>query len=223
MMQNNNNPDLPEEYADGFATFLDCRIDLSRRVLIPRPETEFWTEIAIGDLAKSGSARVLDIFSGSGCVGIAIAKKLPQIAVDFCDIDARAIEQIKINLKINNIDARRARIFESNIFENLPPKEYDAILANPPYIDPARIAEVQKSVLDYEPAVALFSDKRGLDIAEKFLKTAKNFLTPDGFIYLEFDPSQAGAVEKIIRAENYSSFEILKDQYGELRVAKIVK
>jgi release factor glutamine methyltransferase len=215
--------DLPDEFREGYTMFLGCRIDLSQRVLIPRPETEFLTEAAIGDLAKAGSARVLDIFSGSGCIGIAIAKKLPGIAVDFCDIDPRAIEQIKLNLKINNIAACRAKIFKSNIFENLPPAEYDAILANPPYIDPARIAEVQMSVLEYEPAVALFAAKRGLDIAEKFLKTAKKFLKPEGLIYLEFDPYQAGDIGKIVRAENYSSFEPLKDQYGELRFAKIIK
>lgn len=218
-------PDLPEEYEKGYAMFLGCRIDLSRRPLIPRPEPEFWTARAIADLEKiRGTIKVLDIFSGSGCIGVAAAKKISNADVDFSDIDSSAIEQIKINLEINGIEKKRANIFRSDIFNNIPPgNRYDAILANPPYIDPARIGEVQKSVLDYEPHNALFSANGGLEIIERFLKQAKIFLKPQGFIYLEFDKSQANSIKKMIRAAGYSSFEFFDDQFGELRFAKIIK
>jgi len=217
--------ELPQEYKDGSVDFLGCKIDLSKRVLIPRPETEFWVRQAIVDLQKiAGEIHVLDIFSGSGCVGIAAAKKNPRAMIDFIDIGKNEIGQIKINLEINVIDKKRVCVIKSNTFENVPHGTvYDAILANPPYIDPERINEVQGSVLDYEPRQALFGGTRGLEVIEKFLKTARNFLKPLGFIYLEFDPSQIGEVEKIIKKNNYSSFEFFKDQFEQWRFAKIIK
>jgi len=217
--------DIPEEYQRGFAIFLGCRIDLSARPLIPRPESEFWTSRAIGDLEKiKGNIRVLDIFSGSGCIGVAAAKSLPLALVDFCDIDPKAVEQIKINIGINAINAARVQIFLSDIFGGIPQDvRYDAILSNPPYIDPARCAEVQKSVLDYEPHIALFAGKGGLEIIEKFLNQAKNSLKDKGFIYMEYDPLQKKLVGDIIKSEKYSSSEFFKDQFGQWRFVKIFK
>lgn len=217
--------DLPEEYEKGYAMFLGCRIDLSKHPLIPRPEPEFWTARAIADLERiRGMITVLDIFSGSGCIGVAVAKKLLNANVDFSDIDSNAIEQIKINLKINGIEKKRTNIFRSDIFSSIPSeKRYDAILANPPYIDPARIGEVQKSVLDHEPHAALFSGNGGLEVIDKFLRQAKSFLNPKGFIYLEFDASQRRAINCLTKSVGYALINIHKDQFGRVRFAKIVK
>ncbi len=217
--------DIPEEYQTGFARFLGCKIDLSARPLIPRPETEFWVKRAIVDLARlpQKTIRVLDIFSGSGCIGVAVAGNFLQSLVDFADIDSSAIGQIEINCKINKIAESRTRIFKSDVFDDIPLCEYDAILANPPYIDPAKIGQVQNSVLDWEPLRALFAEKRGLALIEKFLRQAKKFLKPEGFIYLEFDSSQKRDIIKMLKAGNYSSFKFFKDQFGQWRFAKIIK
>lgn len=217
--------EIPDEYAAGKTSFLGCEIDLSLRPLIPRPETEFWARHAIADLAqkKNKNFRILDIFSGSGCVGIAVAKNLPQVKVDFSDIAAPAIEQIRINCKINNIGSERVRIFKSDLFDNLPAEKYDAILANPPYVDPARMQEVQPSVLDWEPHCALFAQKGGMALIEKFLSQANNYLTEKGFIYMEFDSSQKASIIKVIKKENYSAFQFFKDQFGEWRFVKMTK
>ena len=217
---------MPEEYANGFAMFLGIKIDLSRRVLIPRPETEYWVQRAIDDLRhlKTNDLRVLDIFSGSGCVGIAVAKNLPHARVDFSDVSLDAIEQIKINIAAHQIPESFTNVFESDIFNDIPRNNsYDAILANPPYIDPARIGEVQRSVLDYEPRGALFSADAGRETAKKFLEQAINFLRPGGFIYLEFDALQLGAIEDMAELCGYFSINFFKDQFGEWRFAKIVK
>ncbi len=217
--------EIPDEYTAGKTFFLGCEIDLSLRPLIPRPETEFWARHAIADLArkKNKNFRILDIFSGSGCVGIAVAKNLPQVKVDFSDIDSLAIEQIRINCKINNIDPNRARIFRSDLFENLPAEKYDAILANPPYVDPARMQEVQPSVLDWEPHCALFAQKGGMALIEKFLSQAKNYLTENGFIYMEFDTLQKSRIDVRIKQNKYLSAEFFKDQFGEWRFVRITK
>ena len=223
---NNADADLPEEYLQGFAIFLGNRIGLSRHVLIPRPETEFWTERAINDLKASGKndLRVLDIFSGSGCIGIAVAKSLPRAMVDFADMSDDAVRQIEGNIGFNDIDKKLVNIYNSDIFNSVPRGcLYDAILANPPYIDPARIDEIQPSVLGCEPSVALFGGKGGLEIIEAFLEQAASFLKPDGFIYLEFDVSQLEAIENMAEAGGYASISFFKDQFGEWRFAKINK
>jgi release factor glutamine methyltransferase len=217
----NQNP--PDEYEAGYVDFAGCRIGLGRRPLIPRPETEFWTRAAIIELARLGrEIRVLDIFSGSGCVGVAVAKHIARAHIDFADIDPAAVAQIKINLDGNGIEKKRAAVFESDIFSKIPVhNRYDAILANPPYIDPARISEVQGSVLDHEPHAALFGGRGGLEVIGKFLKEAKNFLKPGGFIYLEFDPSQCAAIEDMAQDFGYGKIDFYKDQYKIFRYAKI--
>jgi release factor glutamine methyltransferase len=217
--------DPPKAYQRGSVKFLGCAIGLSEKVLIPRPETGFWAKRAIKDLKKSKDVlKVLDIFSGSGCVGISVLKNAKNSAVDFSDTDPGAVRQIKKNLEENGIEKTRYRIYLSDIFSGLPEiKKYDAILANPPYVDPARISEVQASVLDYEPHIALFGGKRGMAIIKKFLKQARNRLNDQGFIYLEFDPSQKNEIESILKKEKYSSFVFFCDQFKKTRFAKIVK
>jgi release factor glutamine methyltransferase len=215
---------IPQEYKDGSVDFLDCKIDLSFRPLIPRPETEFWAKAAILDLARlrAKSIRVLDMFSGSGCMGIAVAKNLPKAFVDFGDIDPLAIKQIELNIKINNVKKTYVRIFKSDIFKNIPQCLYDAILANPPYIDYARIGEVQDSVIDWEPRAALFADNKGLAVIEEFLKKAKNFLKPEGFVYMEFDFLQKDCIKEIIERNGYLRHKFFKDQFNRWRFVKIV-
>ncbi len=216
---------LPEEYRRGFTVFCGCRIDLSKRVLIPRPETEFMARSAIRDLALNGpyKPRVLDIFSGSGCIGIAVAKNIETAAVNFSDIDPAAVEQIKINLVINAISPERVKIFESDIFSGIPSGlKYDVILANPPYVDPELAAQVQRSVLDHEPRRALFGGRQGLEVIEKFLGRVQDFLAPAGVLYMEFDPRQKEKIGLILDGCRYKRYAFFKDQFGFMRFVKII-
>ena len=217
--------------------FLNCKIEISRKVFIPRIETEFWVEKAIKEVRslklEVRGLKILDVFAGSGCIGIAILKACPELCrrVDFVEIDERAIEQIEINLKLNKISPKRYRVYKSDLFEKLKGKKpapysgvgYDVIFANPPYVAVERIAEVEESVLKEEPKIALFAGKDGLFYIEKFLKEAKNFLKKTGVIYLEFDPKQKEAIKNIIKREGYSSFQFRKDQFKKYRWAKINK
>src|SRR3990167_10188004 len=198
------NKDEPIEYVRGFTEFLGCKIDLSKKPLIPRPETEFWVEQAIKEIknrkpfgAPQGKIlHILDIFAGSGCIGIAVLKHIKNYRVDFADTDKNNLKQIKINLKLNTIDKKRCKIIQSNIFKDIKNK-YDYIFANPPYIPDyrknpsARLRAIlrniiQKSVLDFEPRKALFGGADGLFYIRKFLKTAKNY----GYKTCEFHKDQ---------------------------------
>jgi release factor glutamine methyltransferase len=197
----------------GFIEFLGCKIDLSEKTLIPRAETEFWIEQELKNI-KGG--RALDIFSGSGCIGIVLLKKKPNLLCDFSDKQKNAIEQIKINCKLNGIDKKRYRVIQSDVFKNIKSK-YDFIFANPPYIATTRKNKVQKSVLKYEPKQALFSGKNGLVLINKFLKDAQSHLNDGGKIFMEFDYIQKNQIEKILKKYNYKNWEFKKDQYNKWR------
>ncbi len=218
---------LPQEYISGFSQFLNCRIDLSKKAFIPRMETEYWTAKAIKEIQKKFKKpfHALDMFAGSGCIGIAIAKSFPRLCerIDFADSSKKALSQIRINLKINEIPEKKYRVISSNLFEDIKVTErYELILANPPYVAEERIKEVEKSALKYEPREALFSGKKGIKHITRFLEEARKFLNGNGLIFLEFDPLQKRYIENIIR-KKYSSFKFYKDQFGKYRWAKIIK
>lgn len=235
--------EVPIEYKKGYTKFLNCKIDLSKKVFIPRIETEFWVKKAIKDIKNdlqftNCDLRILDIFAGSGCIGISILKNIKNSFVDFVDNDEKAISQIKINLKLNQILKNRYRIYQSDLFEKIKKKKYNFIFANPPYVAEDRIKEVQPSVLKYEPKRAILAGKTGLFYIRKFLKEAKNHLKKRGIIFLEFDPFQKKEIEKILKKDYKPSitsshpsfcsgpapnfkFHFLKDQFGKIRYAKI--
>jgi len=228
---------IPWEYLDGFVDFLGCKIDLSEKTFIPRPETEFWIEKAIRQLKTQNTKiktknkklktnnrqlTILDAFAGSGCIGIAVLKNCSKFCrrVDFTDVSEKSLKQIKINLGKNRISKRKYRVFKSDIFKNVR-GSYDYIFANPPYVAKNRLKEVSKSVLKYEPRQALLAGINGLFYIEKLLITAKKFLKENGIIYLEFDPLQKGKIKRILKKYQYSKFNFYKDQFGKYRWAKI--
>ncbi|MDD2697004.1 MAG: HemK family protein methyltransferase [Candidatus Pacebacteria bacterium] len=202
--------------------FLNCRIDLSKKVFSPRVETEYWVEKAIREI-KGKNLKILDVFAGSGCVGIAILRNLKDSRVDFADIDENALAEIRINAEKNEIPAGQYRIVKSDLFENLKGKKYDVIFANPPYVAERRMEEVDKDVLENDPGIALFSGKEGLNHIDKLLKKAKNHLTNGGLIYFEFDPKQKETIKDILEKEGYDNFQFRKDQFKKYRWIKIVK
>ncbi|MDO8584582.1 MAG: HemK/PrmC family methyltransferase [bacterium] len=207
----------PLDYVIGWAPFLRCRIDLSAHPLIPRPETEFWTEAFISDAGHrtpNKSLRVLDIFSGSGCIGIAILKHLPKSHVDFADIDPLVLRGIKISARKNRIPPSRYHLIPSDILKNTR-GVYNAIVANPPYIGTKKY--VQPSVLKYEPRKALFGGKDGLRFIKALIKTAPQHLSLDGVLWMEYDPSQKKAIEKLFAAQQYRNVQFHKDQYSRWR------
>lgn len=224
---------LPDDYKRGFNDFLGCKIDLSKRPLIPREETEDWVKKAIEEIKNCPKEEIkcLDIFSGSGCIGIAVLKSIPECVCDFAEIEDIFLEQIEINLKLNLIDLKRVKIIKSNVFSNISGK-YDFILANPPYVAEERINELGEDVRQYEPSIALMAGKLGMDFIKIFLEELFNYLDKDGIAYMEIDPQQEKIIKEILLnnsslLENYDekgnhrNFDFLVDQFGKTRVLKI--
>jgi len=219
----------PEQYKKGFVKFLGCKIDLSKRPFIPRPETEYWVKKAIEDIKlKTGKLQpitnnkklyCLDIFAGSGCIGIALLKHLPNSSVDFAEKEKKYLEQIRQNAKLNGINPKRFSIIQSDIFSNIK-KKYDYIFANPPYVAEKRLHLVDKSVLGWEPKKALLAGPDGLDVICKFLPQAKNHLKKWGKLFMEFDPLQKKEIATILKNFGYCPFSFFRDQYGKWRYLK---
>lgn len=205
--------------------FINCKIDASKKVFLPRTETEFWVKKVLKKIKNRNprpNIQVLDIFAGTGCIGIAVLQALPGAVrrVDFADIWPDAIKQIKINLKLNEIAKERYGVYRSNMFKKLKGRKYDFIFANPPYVALDRVGEVQKEVLEKEPHVALFAGKDGTVLIKKFFSQVKKYLKPGGKIFIEFDPLQKREINEISKKEGFVEL-FKKDQFGKIRWVEV--
>lgn len=206
----------PLAYIIGWSDFLGCKIDVTLHPMIPRPETEFWLERAIGELkARKQPLKILDVFSGSGCIGVAVAKHVPVSTVDFSEFDPKLAEQIAMNIALNNIDGSRTRIFTGDAFEKIT-DTYDAIFANPPYIDPKAKEEMDWSVIGFEPHLAFFSEEEGMKHAHEIIDHGAKYLNPDGVYYIEHDAHQRPELIKMLEGTPWK-YEFWNDQYGQIR------
>lgn len=206
----------PLAYVIGWVDFLGARIDLSEHPLIPRPETEWWTEQLIAMLKEQRGSdaplRILDLFAGSGAIGIALARAFPHATVASADISEAAIRSVRTNANANACDDRVAAI-RSDLFSAID-GVFDVIVANPPYIDPKHPETVEPSVLAHEPHEALFGGERGLATIARFLSDAPTFLVPGGAIAMEFGLGQEHAIAEIAAELPFVSIQIKDDQYG---------
>jgi release factor glutamine methyltransferase len=199
----------PLAYVIGFIPFLDCKIWLDSKPLIPRSETEFWTAQFIASLVKNNQStnindlKVLDLCAGSGCIGTAVAKKVSMVGVDFGEIDAHHLPTIAKNLSENNIDVTNIHIILSDLFSNIT-ERYDYILTNPPYIDPA-IDRTEASVRQFEPPRALYGGHHGLELIKTIITTAPAYLKQHGQIWLEHEPEQASAISNLAITNGFSA------------------
>jgi len=210
----------PIEYKKGYTNFAGCKIDLFIKPLIPRKETEFWVRKIVNSLKIENwklEISVLDMFAGSGCIGIAILKYIKNSHVTFAEINKNLTKQIKLNLKLNKINSKRYSVIRSDIFLSLKDQKFDYILANPPYISLKNKHLVQDSVYNYEPHLALFGGEDGLLYIRKFLKDARKYLKSNGKIYMEFDYLQKTDLEKLLKKLNYTNYKIYKDQFKKWR------
>ena len=205
----------PLAYIIGYVDFLNSRINLNHKVLIPRAETEYWVSKVLPEIKNLKSGRILDIFSGSGCIGISLLYENPNIHVTFSDIDENAILQTLENLGINKINKSRYEVIQSNLFGNISSK-FDYIFANPPYVG---INEEVGGEIKHEPKHAIYSEDDGMYLIEKFLNEAKNYLNSNGTIYLEFGSGQKRKIAEILKSTYSADFSC--DQYGKDRFAKI--
>ncbi len=208
----------PLDYVIGWVPFLGAHIDLKEKPLIPRTETEYWTEQALKEIPVNSRVKVLDIFSGSGCIGISVAVNRPFCQVLMADKNEKFVSQIQENIKINNLETQTS-VVASDIFSNIKGK-YDYIFANPPYID-KKDKSVKEEVKKYEPKEALYAPKNGFHFIEQTIKLAPLFLKDKGILFIEIDPRQSYKTKNATKNSPYKNADVMKDQYDRERYARL--
>ena len=214
---------IPLAYLIGHIPFLNCKIWLDSKPLIPRPETEHWTQLAIEEIKSKTTNNkglyILDLCAGSGCVGVAVAKAIPKTKIYFVELDKKHVSTIEKNCLENNINRENYKIMQSDLFSSLSSQTYDFILSNPPYIDP-KIDRAEKSVKDNEPDIALYGGDKGMELITKIVKLAPNFLKPNGQLWLEHEPEQVENIKNL--GKDKFTVHTYKDQYSVPRFTQLV-
>lgn len=185
----------PMQQIIGHDWFLDRKFLVTKDTLIPRPETEEWLDRLLKLLPKR-PLKVLDVGTGTGVLAISQKLARPQDEVTAVDISAAALAVAQEN----GVRLEAAvHWVESDLFEQLSGQTFDLILSNPPYISYEEVDLMDESVLNYEPATALFADKDGLAIYEKLAATISNYLEKEYLIALEIGYAQGEAVSRIFQ------------------------
>jgi release factor glutamine methyltransferase len=209
----------PLAYLIGHVQFLDTTIYLHSRPLIPRVETEYWVETCMKKLKSEHGIRILDLCAGSGCIGIALLKALPDVRVDFAEIEIAHHVTIEKNIRENGIKEDRAHIYGGDLFEHATGL-YHYIFSNPPYIDPLLSHRMQPSVTAYEPERALLGGVEGIELITRILEESPDHLHRGGVLYLEHEPEQSELIRHIGQERGFKDIETHKDQYGMLRMTE---
>jgi release factor glutamine methyltransferase len=215
----------PIAYLTGRAHFFNLELDVTRDVLIPRPDTETLVENVL-QLARRTSGfetpRVLDLCTGSGCIAAAIAHHHKHAMVVGTDLSPAALEVARRNIERLGL-ADRITLLQGDLFEPLSQlvdqHPFDLIVSNPPYINTAKIDTLDRSVRDYEPRLALDGGDDGLRFHRRLLEGSSSRLRGGGRVFFEIAFDQAEQVHSL--ASQYSDFDevkILKDAAGNDRV-----
>jgi release factor glutamine methyltransferase len=204
----------PLQYVLGSWSFRRLDLNVDKRVLIPRPETELVAEVAIG-LARAidDERTVVDLGTGSGAIGLACADELPLdgTTVWLTDASSDALDVARANLAGVGRAARNVRVALGNWFAALPDDlEADVIVSNPPYVAVGSV-DLEANVGEWEPKGALFAGADGLNDYRVIVPGAIDYLRPDGWLVLEIGYDQGPAVSALCEQQGYRKIEVRRD------------
>lgn len=209
----------PLQYVIGWAPFCGLQFKVDKRVLIPRPETAELVEWVARDCPDSGS--LLDVGTGSGCIAVTLAHNLKGCKVQGWDISDDALQVARFNNSLNGTDV----VFSNVDILKVPEQEYcfDVIVSNPPYVMESEKAQMESTVLDYEPHMALFvQDNDPLLYYRAAAELGKCALKTGGSLYFEINPLKAQAMETLLIEAGYHDVELRSDIFGKQRMIKAI-
>lgn len=212
----------PVAYLLGEWSFCGLDLDVDPTVLIPRADTEVLAERAALRTRMAGErARVLDLCAGTGCVGLAVATMAPNCRAVLADWSADAVRVCRQNIRRCNL-LPSVTCFQIDAREDPPQQlwDFDVIASNPPYIPTGDIPNLDPSVRDYEPHMALDGGADGLDFYRVIVHKWKRALRPNGWLLFEVGIGQAEDVEALLRSEGFQSVTSYPDTQEILRVVE---
>ncbi len=203
----------PLQYILGEWEFMGQRFYVDENVLIPRQDTETLAEIAETIINKRGFKSLLDICTGSGCIGISVAKRTG-IAAALSDISVSALKTAKRNALLNDVSCA---IVKSDLFREIDGR-FDVITANPPYIESSVCNSLQPEV-QFEPRIALDGGDDGLKYYHRIREDFAAHLTPNGILIMEIGYNQGKSVPALF--EGLGRVNVYKDLCGNERVVTV--
>ncbi len=206
----------PLQYILGETEFMGFKFNVNPSTLIPRQDTELLVETAI-DIIGNDKATVLDIGTGSGCIGISIAKLCPAASVTLLDFSEKALCTAQENAQLNKV---KINTVLCDILKDFPEEKFDFIVSNPPYIETETVKTLDSTVKDFEPLTALDGGDDGLIFYRRISEIAKDMFENNGTLIFEIGYNQGQTVSDILRENGFRNVEILKDFCGNDRVVK---
>ena len=209
----------PLAYVLGEWEFYGLKMTVTPDVLIPRDDTCAVVQLAIGQaLFLPECPRILDLCTGSGCIGLAIASRIKDARITLADISKEALAIAKKNAVDNKLSSRTSCVQADALRE--PPAflgKFDMIVSNPPYIDAEDMKTLEASVADFEPHLALYGGVDGLDFYRAIVKNYKSALKPGGYIAFEFGEDQGSEICGILEKNGFTILERTKDYHDTER------
>lgn len=204
--------------------FWNFEVDVSKKVLIPRPETEVLLDLVSKILKKNLNIRFLDIGCGSGCISLAMLNIFSNSRGEAFDLSRDAVLNTKINLKkYNKLD--RVKVFQRDLFKFKTDKKYDLIISNPPYLKLSDYINLNRSIKLYEPKNALVSDRKdGILFFNYIISTLKNNLKMNGYLAFEIGDNQFFQLKKLLSQNGFiiiSKFKLINDKIRCILAKKI--
>ena len=198
----------PLQYLTGRAAFMDLELEVTRDVLIPRPETELLVEWAVRRLPEGGS--LLDLGTGSGAIALSVAAMRPDVAVTGVDLSPAALRVAERNRRRCRLE--RVRLLESDLFSAVAGEKFDLVAANLPYVTEEEYPTLSPEVREFEPRLALVAGDGGMALIARAVRDLAGFLTPGGKAIFELSPPQAPRLERMFAETGaFAGIEVIQD------------